>query len=836
MVNVRINRPDRQGTQFYKSYERQRRQLHTDDTFESGMSFTDAPLQEGFFKTLINFDIEDQGTLLIPRSGLRTEMLGLYPSEQELEGVEPYVFSEDTILIDGKLCGEVDRNIYRKVILGEPSEETLEETNLYKGDLYVGTVFPSGQANEYENFEEGIITNNMLTKKLNGETTFTKPTNARIHNIPLEEPSRIYRHVGTFGFGNRYFCFKHTEEESKLVQAKFDEDQGLFDFEDVEPKVITPREAVLWGYNMLEDQPYHFENFEFSGTIQLEGILPYDDNDEMLMTPKTNEEVVFKCVYGGKTTESYEFKWEWKEPVATGWNEEKEETLDLDGLPEASATFSLPVREALIRVTATKVGEDYPEKVITVGFSFDQEKHGTTANIEPKNYDMTKATGMMYWYHRLVVYGFQEDPTLLLISDMNNPGYFPYPLNADIFDEPIIHAAPILDELLVLTTTQLYLLTPDPSGMGWTKRKIQDGLDIKEWDVHLIQDVKNMIFFKSGNYYYMIVPSTKRPGDLVMAPVSRNISYFLDHFKEEVFQIIADVYNEKIQEYTVEVEDYINNLTLIHYYNFLDFEDIHNVYIFETDSGQYLNIVLLYNSVRRHWRIYIYESEEILKSFTEDVTKKGILMGVVPLNQEYEHDNTVIQETLTGVQFLRFDPTIPKDLYVPQNTVIKPAEIPEIDEDIFFRNYQFLDTGYREQDTNIKKRYREFQLKLHNISQKSLHFYSEYLIDGDKRLDFYKYKTHHNTDPNDPDYGLLTVVQELVDPSVLPGATILAENEEDTEAWTLDQSAFPDLSFWKIRCPVSGKGYSPRLRLLCFSEELYELLNIIWVFRPMYAR
>ena len=47
-----------------------------------------------------------------------------------------------------------------------------------------------------------------------------------------------------------------------------------------------------------------------------------------------------------------------------------------------------------------------------------------------------------------------------------------------------------------------------------------------------------------------------------------------------------------------------------------------------------------------------------------------------------------------------------------------------------FKNYQYIDTGFREHASDYKKRYREIQLKLNNTSQKELKFYSSFTIDA----------------------------------------------------------------------------------------------------------
>ena len=744
----------------FKQYERQQRLLFAEDEFSKGIYFTNALIPPGSVRALVNYDLKDQGLKLSPRPSIKvsyTQELNDFPEDL------------DTICA-GKKCYQEDGQEYNQVILGGHEELSNISNSLYEGPLWVST---DGQ-----------------TESLSS-TTFVKPQQAKIHDLKLEEPTSVARQVGTFAYYDQYYYINH---EEGLKYTAFED--GVYKENSLEPKSITPKEAVMWGYNMLRAEPYDFENKHYEGSVQILGVLPYDPNNtsELLMTPKVNDDLLFKCFYEGDENETYTVKWEWKEPTSSAWNTIKEEEVDLDGLPEITADFSPSTREAMIRVSFYD-DEDYPVKVMSVGFDFSKERHGSTANIDPVNYDLNKATGLVYWEKAkaLILYGLEKNPNILFRSEPNEPEYFPYPINTEIFDEPIIHAVPLLDDLIIFTASKIHLMALTNEGHIITET-IQSGLQIEPWDVHLITSVRNMIFFKSGNYYYMVVPkSGSNTGELTIAPISRSIEFFLDYFTTSVKEVLYKLY---------QFED---DLKLIHYYNFLDFEDIHNVYVFKIDDV-YLNFSLLYNSVERTWRIYIYESPSPYLPFTEDATQKGTLMA---LNSD-------------GVQFLNYDEQSVEDDYVggPEK----------------FLNYQLLDTGSREQDSNFKKRYREVQFKINKISEENLSFHSEFSLDERPRKFLYRYNTHHNTDSSDPDYGLLTVVEELVDPSVLPNITRLAEDEDDDNCWELDFSTFPDVSIWKIRVAVSGKGYSPKLVLLSKNQLKYELLNISWVFRPLYAR
>ncbi|NMB95430.1 MAG: hypothetical protein GYA02_02295, partial [Clostridiaceae bacterium] len=406
--------------------------------------------------------------------------------------------------------------------------------------------------------------------------------------------------------------------------------------EELTPKALTPKEAVMWGYNMLQPNAYSFTDSDAAGAISLLGILPYKEDNSLALNAKVNETVKLRCYYAGPPN-TYTIKWEWKEVSGYDWTTIKEEELTLTDLPQVTADFSFPAEELMVRITFTKDETTFPEQVLTVAFNLSQDDY-TNTNLKQENYDLSTATGMSYWKNRLIVYGLPQDKTVLFMSDVNDPTYFPYPNSADLFDEPVVHVLPFLDNLLVFTSTKLYMITLSEDGLGWRKKHIQSNLDIKEWDTHLIQQVKNMVFFKSGNYYYMVVPSTKFTtlNQLVVTPVSKNIERLLDDFQENIDNIIKLVY------------DYDRELELVHYYNFLDYEDMHNTYVFKTVYDRYINVVLLYNTMSRSWRFHIFESAGIVKPYQQDATKKGTLISL--LNG--------------GVQFLQFNPNSAKDRYI----------------------------------------------------------------------------------------------------------------------------------------------------------------------------
>lgn len=113
----------------------------------------------------------------------------------------------------------------------------------------------------------------------------------------------------------------------------------------------------------------------------------------------------------------------------------------------------------------------------------------------------------------------------------------------------------------------------------------------------------------------MIVPKSGSNGGLSLATISKPLYYFFDNFKENVETVLYEVY------------DYRGLLTLMHYYNYLDFEDIHNVYVFQTDKAEYINFCI-YNIVDRSWRTYVFGSQAIRTPYKADATQRGTLCSL----------------------------------------------------------------------------------------------------------------------------------------------------------------------------------------------------------------
>ena len=156
----------------------------------------------------------------------------------------------------------------------------------------------------------------------------------------------------------------------------------------------------------------------------------------------------------------------------------------------------------------------------------------------------------------------------------------------------------------------------------------------------------------------------------------------------------------------------------------------------------------------------------------------------------------------------------------------------------------------------------DIQFKIKNSTATNLGFYTSFLVDGSLRKDLQRYSPRFLLDESSgesiivvektletntdyisfvPAYVTTRIERVLVPERMLQDngeltPTILANTESDPDRWVLDQSAFPGRTLWKIRMPVSGKGFSPRAILLSTNEAQYEILGHSWVYRTMNAR
>ena len=638
--------------------------------------------------------------------------------------------------------------------------------------------------------------------------------------------------VNSFKYGDWWYC---TEEESYyMVQPSFGEDKKL---------TVAKKEILIWGKSKpAASVQLAATNNAKQSKIRVRWQMRHSSASDWIDLEKDSEPFLLSDLYddeGNLVEEGY----------FTTHGEYAPFTV----------TTTLPSSEVLIKLTISDpedpddiTGEEYVLSTNTIGLSLVSDELANTLNLTAhKPFDLGQCTGMCEWGQRLVLWGVPEALNTIFISDVNNPTFFPYPNNVDIFTDPIIAVHNYGDELLVLTTSALYRLTWDSEGTGWTHKLVQQNLHITAEDTYMSCVIKNMFFFKSGEYYYMMVPkanSTSVRGEVAIAPISKPIADLLDNFHEEIYglvKVMTDQYNlADFTEQLVNYFSYVDNTKVVVNYVY----DL-NWTIGETESfsdSKYLYVQLIYDTDARAWSMRIFEAAHMLYASHADAIQQDRFIDITPA-----FDGTVL-----ALQYYKFinqaDDTMQ---YITEDgTAVAVNRL--------IKNYQYLDTGNREINTEMKKRFREFQFKIKNSTATNLGFYTSFLVDGSLRKDLQRYSPRFLLDESSgesiivvektletntdyisfvPAYVTTRIERVLVPERMLQDSgeltpTILADTEADPDRWVLDQSAFPGRTLWKIRMPVSGKGFSPRAILLSTNEAQYEILGHSWVYRTMNGR
>lgn len=863
-------------TNTFKSTQRSPRAITVEELFNGGMQYTNAPLPEGFCKTLVNFDFKDRGNVLVPRNGLQC----LPEATYELDNT-PYPLYCHHVGQTRVTFTASEDDVRRYILLVQN-----EDTDYFDYDNMIMLIEDS-LIGEVPNLVPAIL--DVEAHSAYRILANPKVAAKQIHDMPYVGMHNIPVHasLNNITYLPASWIDDDTEERvSGLARLEVVKDADDADYvatlTNVTPKLLSPTEAVNYGYNMLSKTPYTFNDVINEALpanyIILEGILPYRDATctELLMDAKVGAWLTFRLyAQFPDTASTYKFRWEIRDldsdsvtvyeaqdsALSKVYHYDNTRKCAIDGSSGKYITLTLqpPYHRFSIVVTAYST-EDLTEPIQVIAlasYNLTADNSKATKGITMQTYDLSTITGMCTWANRIVAWGVKSAKNMLFVSDINDPSYFPYPNNVDIFEEEVIACVPYLSDLLVFTESQLHRLVWAADGLSFTSTIIQDKLMLSPLDSMTVRVVKNMVFFKNGNHYYMIVPNPNNMnGDLQLAPISTPITNLLDNFKQEIKDILFTMYNPEMW-HVCTPEQYLD-IALIDYHNYLDVSVMRNVYKLQINvmSTQeqlvqtlcHLDVTINYDTTLRTWSLYVCESNLTnMLPYRQTVTSSTIYLNLVSVEEEYPVSDEPDAEVIEG-----YSNTL--ELVCPSKTVGDnfTLALGITDTGRRIKNWQYLDTGYRDHSTHMKKRYRELQFKINNVSQQALQFGTEFMIDDDLRRNLFNYDVKQITDdPSDTSYGYLYVERSFANPVTVPGATILDNVEYTSPAvptgltsgdvlhsnkWVLGFSKLSKVTVLKIRFPVSGKGYSPRLKLLSFNEQPYEYLSHNWVYRNMYAR
>lgn len=785
----------------YKTYKRGQRKLVNAGTFQGGMNYVDSPLAPGFSKTLVNFIQKDFGNNVRPRGGWRNFANDLAIGSNNLyvhhSGIS-YVkdLATNKLLLRRYILLLAQNGASKYGLFNNTSKVIIEE-------VYDGT------ANTEINGELVLSTPTTGGSAVNAEVCHRTYFTNQVHDMLLEDPAPvgIYAELN----GNTYIPAKN----GVLLRLElFRAIDGSYTHNAVPitAKTVTPTQAVNLGYNMMLATPYAFANRN-TGFLNLQGILPYaEDGTTLKMQAELGEKLIFKLIYDYNAAITYKVRWELRDI--------ERDTVDVIQTQQASPSYINGAAVSLAVVptykqfslSATVFASTDLVNPLQVMFlpAYNLVEASKKAKTIQQTFKVPECTGMLVYKEQLVYWGIDTAEMSLCFSAVNDPTYMPFPNNVVTFDSRVLHCVSHLDSLIVATETTIYQV--DMTADGYIKKAVQGNLKLRTDDTIAMHSVRNMLHFKSGNSYFMIVPNTKAgKGELQVAPISTPVDRFLNNFKASCWELIKDVYDVVSILDTPEANI---GLRLLNFNSYPYGNAIHNTYKLELslpqDTERYLDLHLVYDTLFRAWTMELVESTKApVHPFSILATGTFQFLGL-----------SAASNSVQTVQWLRLDETATVDNFKLDSG-----------KERVFKNVQLLDTGKPDIDGNKKKRMRHAIIEFNNLSKSDIKFSYINRLDDQVRAGGYKYDIVHDTDILSPTYGQIYIERTLddTDEVIIYGESVLG-------VWSLGNSQFPQQTVIKAHLDISGKGYYPRLQLVLLADAVYEINTISWAYRDMYAR
>lgn len=848
----------------YNSHESRARTIVSENSFARGMKYSNNPLSEGYVKTLINYVLANDGMTIKPRPGYRqiADNIASYSIDERTQDFCVY-FTENLLVSN---ANETDAILCRTVLSG--AINVLDSFTQAIG--YALQLFDLSNANITIAYKGNYITGtncvNTHIEGLGNDEYYLamQACSTSIHECPLEvahSRNGIHAVMDNCAYVPLVRMWKdeqgtHISRNLAIINMQFNETLDAFDWwlDLVDPKDVTAVQAVNYGYNMLQENPYMFKNQEIaSGALLVDGVLPYDAKGNLLTSARAGAEIFFRLIYrypkaDVDSEEKYVVRWSIQdlesdaEPVIVhDYTEDLAAPYTPGATIEFRTTQTTYKRFTLIAnvYKVSEIGEGTepkPAATITLAYYYlTNDKSTSTLNIDAVHYDLGTAQGMCTWQQRLVLWGVTGAKNILWVSEINDPSWFPYPNNCEIFPDDIVSCVRYKTHLLVFTRSALYQISLKDDGLTYTTTCMQERLTMEPEDISSIIPVQNMVFFKNGNAYYMIVPvSSSMSGELQLAPISRPIELLFTDFKTTVINLLEGIVKPTSFNYYIVNEDgvrlmdeeyhalYLKLLDeetvmfkLYDWWCLLENRTIRIYYKFQMTVGTkvtYLDAIFNYDTSTRAWTMSMVNSTRYrMTHYISSVTAETIFAQPV-----LSAENTISLNLIQG----------------SEESTIDNFEI-DYDQEGWNETLQYLDTGFRDLDTDIKKRFRQVQFRVNNLYSETLKFYTSFAVDNDMRKNYCNFETTEITDPEAEDYGSVYVDAVLEEPDLVWGSQ---EQRNYCTEWELDTSRFPNTNTAQVRFNVSGKGNLCRFELRSYNDKQYEISSVAWVYRPMYAR
>lgn len=227
-------------------------------------------------------------------------------------------------------------------------------------------------------------------------------------------------------------------------------------------------------------------------------------------------------------------------------------------------------------------------------------------------------------------------------------------------------------------------------------------------------------------------------------------------------------------------------------------------------------------------KLFTKDDRDFVFDFVYDIVTRTWVLHVYGLPQLFEPQHVFQSDvnTRTIVTVLNKD-NFPLLLYTLSDSSDNFVDYINIDKEAPFNNHTLLDTGICPLPEVLEKRARELQFVTYSTNTDKLEFFVSAYVDSRNVSSTEETFIDWISDPTDPNYGKLYVVEEEV--ANVYGETFL-------DKWLIDMSKFPKTGLVRSHLRVHGKGLFFRATIVNRDKLEHELSGITWVYRLMSAR
>lgn len=861
--------------EFYRLGGRLPRYTTKLDAFANGMYLTEQTIPEGYVRVMCNYDIDDTGSHIKPRRG-REVVQNISYRDRHSGALGPitltdYIYSYKDVTYQNKTIEEVadtqdvamSHGILPAIDIDPDNYGIYDRSGLLDTDLFISNmeyrrtdstgstikrIVPfwflaydkTTESFKRINQDPSTVVGGFTARVVKNAYAFDKQVLAEgKHRIGKPISAVLNNELIAFTYDPIVYEEDYVAGENQLILSnaqltKLKVKNNVLKKEIITPQELTPAEAYTSGFNLLLANPYTFDDAVGEGSLFVLGIVP-QVNGQICLSPDIGTPFDLRVYYQrGQNDTGIKYKVE----VADATRTDLGFTTVIDwtaatavdaGTPFVIQNCQFNLASVYIRVTL-RIGDDTATDA--AGTVYINQNNTNLKNLDFRNYDLSKAKGMIAWQGCLGLYGFPDAPDTLLFSDVENPGYFPFPQNVLTFDNEILAVHNYLENLIVVTVDSVWIVTPGTSIMTSIQKKVLDNVHIPEIDALNLVVLKDQIFFKTDTQFYVLKPNAYVADKTSLKNYvnSTAIANFTKNFTAETVKLLNKVYPLMWQDESNSVKEhrYFADFDVLDIHGETREEEVHYIYKIRpkfNDNSYTLDHVdlhLVYNTLARTWRLYLVSIGDALTSYNP------ILYRNKQSGYFYEFFPHLVNDTDS-------DLTVTKQTYDVVTDQVTVDDWSLLDENSY-NNYPYLDTGVVPLDDAFTKRFREVQFGLLNQEKTTIRFYSKFFLDGQERIHATKYQMQHIIDPEDEDYGDIYVTPLEFENMTLYGMTTLANEVDERDYWRLDLARFPDLANITVRFQLQGRGRRGSLQLLNTSLQRYQLSDLNWVYRNMSAR